>query len=82
MYRIIAAKNNHWRNKQRRIQLIYKNNIFREVSNISKLNHQSILKFIIFGSINFEKKMKPVIVTEYASNRSLIYLIGHDRRFQ
>ena len=52
-----------------------KNNISREINIISKLHHPSILEFIGYSPINFKKKMKPVIITEYASNNTLEKLI-------
>lgn len=45
--------------------------ILREVSILSKLNHPSVLKFILYSPINFKNKNKPVIITDYASNGSL-----------
>ncbi|KAK8897656.1 hypothetical protein M9Y10_015619 [Tritrichomonas musculus] len=53
--------------------------IFREVNIISKLNHPSVLKFITYSPINFKKKSKPVIITEFASNGSLDDLIFLER---
>ena len=50
-------------------------NISREINIIAKLNHPSVLKFILFSPINFKKKLKPVIITEYASNGTLKDLI-------
>lgn len=46
-------------------------NMSREVSIISKINHPSVLKFIGFNTKSFNKKSKPVIITEYALNGSL-----------
>lgn len=54
-------------------------NLSREVNIISKLNHPSIIKFILYSPINFKWKPKPVIITEYASNGSLSQLIEHDK---
>lgn len=54
-------------------------NLSREVNIISKLNHPSILKFICYSPINFKKKNKPVIITEFASNGSLKDLISAER---
>ena len=48
----------------------------REVNIISRLDHPSILQFIGFSPINFKKKPKPVIVTEFAPNGSLGDLIA------
>lgn len=56
--------------------------LFREISQevniISKLNHPSILK-LIFSPVNFKQKTKPVIITEYAPNGSLLENIEHNR---
>lgn len=46
-------------------------NMSREVSIMSKINHPSVLKFIGFNNKSFNKKLKPVIITEYALNGSL-----------
>lgn len=46
-------------------------NMSREVSIMSKINHPSVLKFIGFNNKSFNKKPKPVIITEYALNGSL-----------
>lgn len=54
-------------------------NLSREVNIIAKLNHPSIIKFIGFSPINFRKKPKPVILTEFASNGSLNDLIKAER---
>lgn len=53
--------------------------ISQEVNIISKLNHPSVLKFIFYSPVNFKQKTKPVIITEYASNGSLLEHIEHDR---
>ena len=53
-------------------------NIYGEVNIISKLKHPSVLKFILFSHFNFTNKPKPVIITEYASNGSLLKMIKHD----
>ena len=53
--------------------------LFHEVDIISKLNHPSVLKFIHFSPINFKKKSKPVIITEYASNGSLDVFLEQNR---
>lgn len=54
-------------------------NISREVNIISKLNHPSVLKFIFYSPINFKKKPKPVIITEFATNSSLSDLIEKEK---
>ena len=59
----------------------YKLNLSREVNIISKLNHPCVLKFILYSPINFKKKKKPVIITEYASNKSLDFLLEYERTF-
>ena len=51
----------------------------REVNIISKLNHPAVLKFICYSPVNFQKKPKSVIVTEYAPNGSLDELIKKSR---
>lgn len=58
----------------------FKINLFREVNIISKLNHPSILQFINYSPINFDKEPKPVIITEYLSNGSLERVIDLERR--
>lgn len=40
-------------------------NLIREVVNMSKLNHPSVVKFIGFSPINYDNKLCPVIITEY-----------------
>ena len=55
-------------------------NLIREVDIISKLNHPLVLKFIYFSPINFKKKNKPVIITEYASKGTLEDLISKERK--
>ncbi|KAK8860565.1 hypothetical protein M9Y10_012230 [Tritrichomonas musculus] len=55
--------------------------ISREANIMSKLNHPSVLKFILYSPINFKNKAKPVIITEYAKNGSLMDFIAHDRSF-
>lgn len=42
-----------------------------EVNIISKLDHPSVLRFICYSPVNFKKKPKSVIITEYAPNGSL-----------
>lgn len=49
--------------------------IEKEISDISLLDHPSILKIIGFSPINFKKGHNPVIVTDYFPNYSLQKLI-------
>ena len=51
----------------------------KEVSILSQLNHPSLLHFIGYSSINFERIQKPTIITEYASNKSLHDFIDIER---
>ena len=53
--------------------------ISRELNIMSKLNHPSVLKYIGFSPIDFKKKPKPVIITEYAQNGTLEELISIER---
>lgn len=59
-----------------------KKNLSREVNIISKLNHPCVLKFILFSPIDFKKKKKPVIITEYAKNGTLYELLERERTSQ
>lgn len=43
-------------------------NFSREVNTISKLNHPSILRFIGYSPVDFNKQPKPMILTELGSN--------------
>lgn len=43
-------------------------NISREVDNISKLEHPSVLKFIWYSPTEFDVKPKLVIITEFSSH--------------
>lgn len=54
-------------------------NISREVIILSKLDHPGVLKFIFFSRYNFNKKPKPVIITEYVTNGSLKDYIEMER---
>ena len=45
--------------------------LFREVNLLSLLNHPSIIKFIGYSQVNFEKCPHPTIITEFATNGSL-----------
>lgn len=49
----------------------------KEINNISKLNHRTIVEFIGFNEKNFENEFKPTIVTEYLKNDSLQTLIDN-----
>ena len=42
---------------------------------MAKLNHPSVLNFVGFSPIDFKKRPRPVIITEYASNGTLEDLI-------
>lgn len=53
--------------------------ISREVNIIAKINHPSILKFILFSSVDFKSRLRPVIFTEFASNGSLENLIQKEK---
>ncbi|KAK8847128.1 hypothetical protein M9Y10_019709 [Tritrichomonas musculus] len=53
-------------------------NLSREVNIISRINHPSVLKFILFSPINFKHKQKPVIITEFARNGTLKHIIDRD----
>lgn len=54
-------------------------NLSQEVNILARLNHPSILKFILYNPFNF-KKPKPIIIAEYAINGSLADLIENDRQ--
>ena len=54
-------------------------NLEREINIISRLDFPSIFKFIGFNSSNFNKKPKPTIITELASNGSLDKIIELER---
>ena len=54
-------------------------NLANEVNIISKLNHPSILKFKGFSLVNFKKKDKPVIITEFALNGSLDNILHQEQ---
>ena len=53
-----------------------------ELERIKKLNHPSLLKFIGFSPVNFKNQQKPVIITEFASNCSLEYILELERNNQ
>ena len=50
-------------------------NLKREIKIISQTDHPTIIKFIGFSPINFQKEAKPVIITEYLPNGSLDKII-------
>ena len=52
-------------------------NFTRKLNIISQINHPSIISFVGFSSIDFNNKIKPVILTEY-----LPFLDVLDRRLQ
>ena len=54
-------------------------NLLREINILAKLNHPCILNFKGYSPMNFKKKPKPVIITEYASNGTLDDLIQLER---
>ena len=74
---IYAAKISNQRINQNSKETII--NLSREVNIIARLNHPNVLQFIGYSSINFKRKPKPVIVTEFASNGSLDDLIQSER---
>ena len=45
--------------------------LMQDLNDIMKLNHPSLLKFIGYSPTDFNKRSKPVIVTEYSLNGSL-----------
>ena len=53
--------------------------ISRELNIMSQLNHPSVLKLVGFSPFDFKKKLRPVIITEYASNCTLEDLISKQR---
>ena len=55
-------------------------NLRREVTILQKLNHPSIVKYIGYSPLSFDKSASPVIVTELASNRSLEEILNLDRK--
>lgn len=50
--------------------------IYREINKMITLNHPTILKFIGFSKTNFCNEPKPIVIMEYASNKSLFYFLG------
>lgn len=55
-------------------------NFIREVTILNKLQHPSIMKFIGYSPLNFDKVMKPVIVTELLKNSSLDIIINAEQK--
>lgn len=55
-------------------------NLRREATILQKLNHPSIVKYIGYSPLSFDKSASPVIVTELASNRSLEEILNLDRK--
>lgn len=55
-------------------------NLKREVNIISQLDHPSILKFIGYSPVDFVNQPKPLIITEYASNKSLEDVLQLERK--
>lgn len=56
-------------------------NVKREIGIMSQLEHPSILKFIGYSPIDFNNEPFPVIITEYASNGSLLDIIELERKY-
>lgn len=50
--------------------------ILQELNIISRLDHPSVFKYIGFSPIDFKKRIRPVIITEYTSNGTLEGLIS------
>lgn len=55
-------------------------NFIREVTILNKLQHPAIMKFIGYSPLNFDKVMKPVIVTELLKNGSLDGVINAEQK--
>ena len=51
----------------------------REVNILSKLSHNSVVKFIGYSPIDFNDRFQPVIVTEFISNGSLESILEKER---
>lgn len=87
-YKLLKIKNNHnglvysakvtttKLNKLSRRALI---NISHEINNISQIKHPSILKFIGYSPVDFMKKHRPVIVTEFTSKGTLSEILSKER---
>ena len=54
-------------------------NLKKDVNILSSMNHPYILKFIGYSSVNFDNIHKPVIITEYVSNKTLGDFIEMER---
>ena len=50
-------------------------NLNREITTLSELNHPSIVRFVGFNPYNFHGEQKPTIVTEFLPNGSLYDII-------
>ena len=55
-------------------------NLAREVDALSKLNNYAIIKFVGFSPVDFKKKFKPVIITEFLPTGSLGKIIELERQ--
>ena len=53
--------------------------LVREVNNLAALRHPAIVQYIGFSEFDFNDERKPVIITEYARNRSLFHIIDDAR---
>ena len=53
---------------------------YHKINIMSKLNFQSILKFIGFSPFNLENEPKPIIITEFPSNGSLKDIVEKERK--
>ncbi|KAK8895369.1 hypothetical protein M9Y10_023832 [Tritrichomonas musculus] len=51
-----------------------------EVDRLSQITHPSILKFIGYSPVDFVNQPKPLIITEYASNKSLEDVLQLERK--
>lgn len=52
----------------------------QEINVFSQVNHPSILKFVGYNPINFDKKPIPVIITEYTSYFTLKKMLSSERK--
>ena len=52
----------------------------QEVDRLSQITHPSILKFIGYSPVDFVNQPKPLIITEYASNKSLEDVLQLERK--
>lgn len=55
------------------------NNLTKDISLISSMNHPYILKLIGYSTVNFDNSHKPVVITEYASDKTLEDYIEMER---